>query len=422
MPTPSYYRASAPADAPRPAVSGALDAEVCVIGAGFAGLATALGLLERGVESVVILEAEQVGHGASGRNGGFVFGGYSLGCAALLEQLGRERARHLYGLTLGAVDKIRSRIRDYGIACDAVDAGVILANWFDDDKALHETREFMLREFDADWRFLPREELREQLKTERYFGGLLEGNAFHFHPLKYAQGLARVIETKGGRIFEQTRVTGLDADGPVKRVHCAAGTVTAKEVVVCCGGYIERLYPALSRAVLPIATYVMATEPLGERLDQAMSTRAAVYDTRFAFDYYRPLADTRLLWGGRIDVFKRQPDEIAKLLYGDLLKVYPQLRGVKVDYAWDGLMSYARHQMPQLGRLPNGVWHAQGFGGHGVGPTTLAGEVVAAAIAQGESLPAGFERYGLPTTFGPLGLVGAQLTYWYYEMKDWWRQ
>ena len=222
MPIPSYYRASidqsraridqSRAGAPRPALGGALDAEVCVIGAGFAGLATALGLLERGVGSVVVLEAEQVGHGASGRNGGFVFGGYSLGCAALLKQLGRERARHLYGLTLGAVDTIRARIRDYGIDCDAVDAGVILANWFDDDKALLATREFMLREFNTDWRFVPREALREQLKTGRYFGGLLEGNAFHFHPLKYALGLARVIEAKGGKIHEQSRVTGIEAE------------------------------------------------------------------------------------------------------------------------------------------------------------------------------------------------------------------
>lgn len=419
LPDISYYRASAAQTAKRPVLEGPIAAEVCVVGAGFAGLATALGLLERGVKDVLLLEAKTVGHGASGRNGGFVFGGYSLGCRQLLAQLGPERARALYRLTLDAVELIRRRIRTYGIDCDAVESGVILANWFDDDTALHETRDFMRREFDTDWRYLPREELAGQLRTGRYHGGLLEANAFHFHPLKYAQGLASAIEAQGGRVHEGSPVRAIEDAGAVKRVHTAGGVVEARHVVVCCGGYIERLYPALGRAVLPIATYVMATEPLGGRLDSAMTTRAAVYDTRFAFDYYRPLPDTRMLWGGRISIRDRGPEAVAGLLYRDLLKVYPQLEGVRVDYAWSGLMSYARHQMPQLGRLPDGLWHAMGFGGHGVGPTTLAGEVMAQAIASGQSLPAGFERYGLPPTFGPLGLLAAQLSYWYYELRDW---
>jgi gamma-glutamylputrescine oxidase len=193
-------------------------------------------------------------------------------------------------------------------------------------------------------------------------------------------------------------------------------------VVVCCGGYIEKLYPRLGGAVLPIATYVMVTEPLGERLDGAMRTGAAVYDTRFAFDYYRPLADTRLLWGGRISIMERSGAAVARLLYGDMLKVYPQLAGAKVDYAWSGMMSYGRHKMPQLGRLPEGIWYGMGFGGHGVAPTTLAGEVLAAAImGEGGDL-ARFGAWGLPSTGGPAGLLAAQLAYWYYELRDWMRQ
>lgn len=417
-----YYRASLEEHPVFPALSGQLDTEVCIIGAGFAGLATALGLIERGQPNVIVVEAQDIGHGASGRNGGFVFGGFSLGCRALLAQLGPERARHLYGLTLKAVETIRARIARYRIACDATEAGVILANWFDDDRILAETRAFMAREFDTDWQPIGRDALREQLKSDRYFGGLLESNAFHFHPLKYAMGLARTIANQGGKLFTHSPAQRIEAEGAGFVVHTPNGIVRARQVVVCCGGYIERFMPSLSRAVLPIATYVMATEPLGERLASAMATRAAVYDTRFAFDYYRPLPDTRLLWGGRISIRERNPEQIRALLYRDLLKVYPQLEGIDIDHAWGGLMSYAQHQMPQLGQLPNRIWYAMGFGGHGVGPTTLAGEAVADAIAKGERLPAGFERYGLPPTFGALGLVAAQLTYWYYELRDWWRE
>ncbi len=414
----TYYRATASHDR-YAGLTTDLDCDVCIVGAGFAGLATALGLLEKGVEHVVVLEAEQVGFGASGRNGGFVFGGFSLDNAALIAQLGKPRARQLYQLTLDAVALIRQRIRHYHIECDANDDGVLLANWFDDDRVLQQQRKFMLREFDVDWQPWSREQTREKLKTERYFGALHETNAFHFHPLKYAQGIARVIAQKGGQIFENTRVTAVNADAAIKTIHTAHGAIRARHVVMTCGGYIGNVYPQLARSVLPIATYVMATEPLKDKLASAINCGAAVYDTRFAFDYYRPLPDSRILWGGRISIRDRTPAAVAELLYRDLLKVYPQLAGTKIDFAWSGMMSYARHKMPQIGSLPNGLWYAMGFGGHGVGPTTLAGQCVAQAIADNQALPTGFDQYGLPSTFGWLGLLAAQATYWYYEGRDW---
>ena len=417
----TFYQATAPSDS-YPELAENLDCEVCIVGAGFAGLATALGLLERGVSNIVLLEAEQIGHGASGRNGGFVFGGFSLDNAALIRQNGKAEARHLYQLTLDAVALIRQRINQYALACDLNESGVLLANWFDDEKSLLKQREFMLREFEVDWAFWPREQTRAVLHTERYFGALHESNAFHFHPLKYAQGLASVLRERGVRIYQQSRVHTIDASQADKQLKTGKGSVRARHIVVCCGGYIEKLYPQLARSVLPIATYVMATEPLGERLPTAMQTAAAVYDTRFAFDYYRPLADSRLLWGGRISIQDRQAQDVADLLCQDMLKVYPQLQGSKVEYAWSGLMSYAQHKMPQIGCLPSGVWYAMGFGGHGVAPTTLAGEVVAQAIAHNKTLPAGLENYGLPPAFGRLGLLAAQCAYWYYEMRDWLRE
>jgi glycine/D-amino acid oxidase-like deaminating enzyme len=222
-------------------------------------------------------------------------------------------------------------------------------------------------------------------------------------------------------VHEGTRVRAMTADGAGWRVDCGDATVRCRHVVVCCGGYLGRLVPALARAVMPIATYVITTEPLGERLRDAMRTQAAVYDTRFAFDYYRPLADTRLLWGGRISVRDRSPDDVRRLLMADLLRVYPQLRGVRVEHAWSGLMSYARHKMPQVGRLPDGLWYAMGFGGHGVAPTTVAGEVLAAAITGQAPVPRGLAAYGLPPTHGPIGRAAAQAAYWWYQSKDAWQ-
>jgi glycine/D-amino acid oxidase-like deaminating enzyme len=381
-----------------------------------------MSLMERGVTDIVILEAHSVGFGASGRNGGFVFGGFSLGEAALLGAAGDDAGRKLYRLTLDAVEAIRRRIARHAIDCDAREAGVYLANWFDDERILDRHQRFMTTRLGVEWRRVGREELAQALHTTRYSGALFEPGAFHFHPLKYAQGLARVLAANGVAIHEGSRAARIVREGQGWRVTTPGGAARAREVVVCCGGYIDRLHPRLSRAILPIATYVMATEPLGERLRSAMRTDAAVYDTRFAFDYYRPLADTRLLWGGRISVRDRRPSEVAKLLHRDMLRVYPQLAGVKVEHAWSGMMSYGRHRMPQLGRLPDGLWYGMGFGGHGVGPTTLAGEVLAAGIDGDLSGVAGFAPWGLPSAGGPAGLAAAQLTYWYYELRDWLRR
>ncbi len=417
----SYYSVTSSAVAYRP-LTGRAEAAICVIGGGFAGLATALSLMERGERDVVLLEAEAIGHGASGRNGGFVFGGFSLGERSLVDTVGLDAGRKLYQLTLDAVAQIRRRIAQYRIDCDARDGGIYLANWFDDDRILDAQQRFMRDTLGVEWQRVGRAELAERLASKRYFGALYEQNAFHFHPLKYAQGLARALVAGGVRVHERSKVSQIAADGAGWRVVTPGGEVRAREVVICCGGYIEKLYPSLASAILPIATYVMVTEPLGERLATAMRTDAAVYDTRFAFDYYRPLADSRILWGGRISIRERSAQDVARLLYHDMLKVYPQLAGTRVEYAWSGMMSYGRHKMPQLGRLPEGLWYGMGFGGHGVGPTTLAGEVLAGAM-RGDGIElARFAPWGLPSTGGPAGLLAAQLTYWYYELRDWMRQ
>lgn len=423
MPTPlsSYYRATV-VDAPvYTALEGKRETSVCVIGGGFAGLNTALGLAERGMVGVTVLESENIGFGASGRNGGFVFAGFSRGEEALLGELGPQRAKALYTGTRNAVETIRRRASHYHIDCDVTEAGVIWANWFHDPEMLRSRQRLLEEHYDAHWQWLPQAEVRRRIRSDRYHDALFETQGFHFHPLKYAHGVARAAADQGVAIFEQTPAIGLERQGDAWRIRTPSGEIHAQHVVLACGGYLARLLRRVDAGVLPIATYVVVTEPLGERMRDVLTTGAAVYDTRFAFDYYRPLPDTRLLWGGRISILDRSPLAVERLLYRDLMKVFPQLEGTIIDYAWSGLMSYARHQMPQIGRIDDGLWLAQAFGGHGVAPTTFAGEVLAAAIAEDDERWRDFSDYGLVSAMKPAGFIGAQLGYWWAEFKDAWK-
>ena len=424
----SFYEASVSRGPARAALQGRVDARVCIIGGGFAGLNTALGLVERGLDGVMLLEAESVGHGASGRNGGFVFGGYSLDGPALVAQIGANAARQLYGLTTAAVQLIRQRIDRHGIDCDVTEAGALLCNWFTDEKILRRRQREMADCFGVDWQFIDGNTLRAQhVRSVRYHGALFEPDAFHFHPLKYTLGLARAAEAGGARVFENSAARSVRRKGAAFEIDTDAGVISAEQVVIAGGGYLgSGLVPALERALLPIATYVMNTEPLGDRLRALLPSRAAIYDTRFAFDYYRALPDTRLLWGGRISIRERAPQDIARFLRADMLRVFPALHDAKVEHAWGGLMSYARHQMPQIGRLRggrcDGAWYGLGFGGHGVAPTTAAGELLADAVSGHKPVPAGFAAFGLPPVWGIAGKLAAQAQYSWAELKDHWRE
>lgn len=417
----SYYAATAGSTPSLPVLQGAMEVDTCIVGGGFAGLNTALGLAERGHRDVVLLEASSPAFGASGRNGGFVFGGFSLGEASLLNDLGPEKARALRAGTLEGVELIRHRIRTHQIECDDVQEGVYLANWFKDPSVLRDRQEMMAHHFGQRLDWVDRQEVRSQIHTERYYDALFETEGFHFHPLKYAYGLTRIAQEKGVKIFGHSPAVSLKRLTGGWEVKTPEGCVIARHVVLACGGYLAGLHSQVDASVLPIATYVMVTEPLGDRMNDILSTRAAIYDTRFAFDYYRPLPDTRLLWGGRISVLDRSAPAVERLLYRDLMKVFPQIEGVKIDYAWSGLMSYARHQMPQVGEIEPGLWVAQAFGGHGVAPTALAGERIAAAIAQDDTRWQDFSKYGLVSAMKPAGFVGAQLSYWWANTKDAWK-
>ena len=397
----------------------AITTKTAIIGGGYAGLAVAMGLLERGQSDIVLLESNEIGFGASGRNGGFVFGGYSLDEATLLKKLGNNTGRWAYQITTEAVDLIRHRINQHDIACDMVEGGVILANWFNDLDTLPRQQAFFADQLETQWQYLSSETLSNLLRTDRYSDGLLEPNAFHFHPLKYAKHLARLISQTDAKIYEKTPAIEIKATHNGYRITTPQAHVNAEQVVLACGGYFNKLHPHVARAVLPISTYIMVTEPLESALSQSINTQAAIYDTRFAFDYYRPLPDTRLLWGGRISIKTRDPAAVTKLLRRDLGKVYPELVDAKIDYAWGGRMGYTRHQMPIIGQSKPNLWHITGFGGHGVAPTTAFGELVAEAIAHKGTDYQPFNRFPRCYAGGYAGLAAAQLTYWALQTQDW---
>lgn len=419
----SFYAQTRTDDAERPRLVGAIDAEVCIVGGGLAGLSTALSLAERGVQGVVLVEAERVGFGASGRNGGFVGQGYSQGTETLIKWVGIDHTLALYDLTVEAVGLVRKRIATYDIACGPNTDGVLVASWTRSADGLKAHRDLMAETFGCQLEFIERDRLKTEFAdSPRYFDGLLNRQSFQFHPLNYCLGVARAAEAKGVRIFENTPVTTLDPDRESKLVVTPEGQVTARHVVLAAGGYGLGLYAPISGAVLPVATYVMATEPVpADRLATAIKCGLAIGDTRDAGDYYRALPDGRILWGGRMTARRGEPARLADAMLGDLKRVYPQLSDdARYESAWMGTMSYARHRMPQIGMRQPGLWYAQAFGGSGMGTTAAAGEVLAEAIAGEGDRYKLFEPFGLDWAGGPFGSIAAQSAYWFYQARDWW--
>lgn len=418
----TYYRRTLATQESYPPAEGPIKAGICIVGGGLAGLTAALELARAG-RSVVLLEAERVAWGASGRNGGFVSAGYATSLSAIERRAGRRQAEELYRLTLEGVGIVRRNIDSLGIAEAAPSPGIMRVVRYDAGDALQQERDAQERRFGRKLRYLGREETRDLLRSPKYHAGLLDEDAFHFHPLNYARGLAREIARLGGAIHEGSPVLSAALDGPVKRLRTARATIEAEQVLFATGGYTGGLFPPLKRAFLPIATYVLLTEAAPELIREAIRTGAAVGDDRRASDYYRLVeGGSRILWGGRITTRTTEPRDVAALLRREMVTTYPQLAKLKVELAWSGLMSYARHLMPQIGSYRPGVWYCTAFGGHGMNTTAIGGTVIAEAIRGDSDRYKLFSPFGLAWNGGPFGTAAVQLTYWRYQAADFLRE
>jgi gamma-glutamylputrescine oxidase len=415
----SYYAASANPVPPRPALEESVEADVCVIGAGYTGLSSALFLLEQGF-SVVVLEAARVGFGASGRNGGQIVNSYSRDIDVIEKSVGAREAQLLGHMAFEGASIIRERVARYGIDCDLKDGGIFAALTSKQMGHLQSQQRLWERYGNTQLRLLDQHAIRDAVACEHYIGGLLDMSGGHIHPLNLALGEATAIESLGGRIFEQSAALRIER-GAEPVVHTAHGQVRAKFVIVAGNAYLGNLVPELAAKSMPCGTQVIATEPLDAQLASSLLPQDyCVEDCNYLLDYYRLSADKRLIFGGGVVYGARDPANIETIIRPKMLKAFPQLKNVKIDYAWTGNFLLTLSRLPQVGRLGDNIYYSQGCSGHGVTYTHLAGKVLAQALrGQAERFDAfaGLPHYPFPggqLLRTPLTALGA----WYYTLRD----
>lgn len=375
----SYYAATVERPVPRPSLGGQMQADVCVVGGGFTGLSAALSCAEAGLETV-LLEAETVGSGASGRNGGQLIPGLNKSGPELVAMLGRDHAEALYRLALSARDLVHERIARHAIDCDLRAGHFHLAAKPAHYAAFARECAFLNRLLGReDARLIPPHEVGRYVDVKGYHGGIYMAGGGHFHPLKYALGLAQAAETAGARLFERSRVTAVCDDTPAT-VRTAMGEVRAGHVILACDASMADVAPDAGRFTMPVLNYNIATEPLAEDLARALiPSGAAVSDSRFVLNYFRISADNRLIFAGGEKYTPTPPADIAGFVRPYMLKLFPQLADARIDYAWGGAVGITLNRLPHFG-LRGKVLFAHGFSGLGALLTTLAGELLAETV------------------------------------------
>jgi gamma-glutamylputrescine oxidase len=416
----SYYAASANDKVERPRLESSIETDVCIIGAGYTGLSSALHLLESGMK-VVILESARIGWGASGRNGGQIVNSFSRDIDSIEKVVGKEQAKLFGQMAFEGGQIIRDRIKKYNIDCDLKDGGVFAAlnakqmGHLEGQKALWERHGH-----NGHLTLLDKEGIGKVVATDTYVGGLLDMSGGHIHPLNLALGEARAVESLGGLIFEDSAVIKVD-DGENPVVHTALGQVKAKFVVVAGNAYLGKLLPELQAKSMPCGTQVITTEPLDDELAASLLPQDyCVEDCNYLLDYYRLSGDKRLIFGGGVVYGARDPADIKSLILPKLLKTFPQLEGVKIDYAWTGNFLMTLSRLPQVGRIGHNIYYSQGCSGHGVTYTHLAGKLIAEML-NGQATRfdafASLPHYPFPGGHAlrvPFSALGA----WYYTLRD----
>lgn len=377
---PSWYAETAVPSPDWPALAGDASCDVCVVGGGYTGLTAALEFAERGF-NVVLLEAERVGWGASGRNGGQLITGFSISMRAIERLVGRDGARAMWAIGQEATDQVRDRVERHAIDCDLawgyVHAAIKPRHERDADALLAEALAYggtTLSRLDA-------AAIRTHVGTGFYRGGLLDTGSGHLHPLNFAIGLARAAADAGVRIHEGTRAVSFET-GASPVVRTGAGSVRCRFVVLAGNAYIGDLSPRLDGWIMPAGTYIIATEPLGEeRARRLLPTNAAVSDMNFVLNYFRRSHDHRLLFGGGVSYSGFEDPRLKTQLRAEMLKVFPELAGAAIDKLWGGHVAITMNRLPQIGRLSPTVWFAHGYSGHGVALAGMAGRLIAEAVS-----------------------------------------
>ena len=415
----SYYAASRNPRVDYPTLGESVETDVCVIGAGYTGLSTALFLLENGFR-VTVLEAAKVGFGASGRNGGQIVNSYSRDIDVIERQVGARQAQLLGEMAFEGGRIIRERVAKYNIQCDLKDGGVFAAITPKQLGHLEAQKKLWERYGHTQLELMDERRIREVVGTDRYVGGMLDMSGGHIHPLNLALGEAAAVASLGGAIYEQSPATRIDR-GPQPVVHTPNGQVKAKFVVVAGNAYLGGLMPELAAKSMPCGTQVLTTEPLSDELAHSLLPQDyCVEDCNYLLDYYRLSADKRLIYGGGVVYGARDPADIEAIIRPKLLKTFPQLKDVKIDYTWTGNFLLTLSRLPQVGRIGDNIYYSQGCSGHGVTYTHLAGKVLAEALrGQAERFDAfaGLPHYPFPggqllrVPFTALGAV-------YYQLRD----
>jgi len=399
-------------------LEGAKSADVCVIGAGFTGISTALELAERGY-NVHVVEANKVGWGASGRNGGQIIGGIS-GEERVSKQNGPDMQEMLWDMRWAGHNIIRERVQKYDIECDLKFGYLDVAIKERHLRDFHAERERLEKhDFPFEFRMLSREETQETIGTSAYLGALMNMGNGHLHPLNLCIGEARAAVSQGATIYEQSPVLRIEKRGRPK-VVTPHGSVSA-EFVVIAGNAYHSLESELRGIMFPVNSFIIATEPLSEELVRFVNPKdLAVCDPNFVLEYFRLSADKRLLFGGRCNYFGSDPEIIKKNLRSRMLRIYPELAETRIDFAWGGTIGVPLNRVPQLGRISPNVFYCQGYSGHGVNVTHLAGKILADAIS------GTFEQFDLFANIKPFVVPGSHLFskpmvalgMLYYQLKD----
>jgi glycine/D-amino acid oxidase-like deaminating enzyme len=391
------------ADVPdlRPALAIDLDVDVCVIGAGLAGLTAAREIARHGW-SVAVLEASRVGGAASGRNTGFVLPGFGEDIEKIIKRVGEDHARQLWAVSEQGLSYVRRSAKELG-----VEGSEPLSGWLhvaktdrgDEMQALAKRA----AAFGSKADYWPTEKVRAVLPSNHYFGGVNFPDAFAINPLRYMLALARAAERAGVRIFEQTPAVSIDPAGVRKRINTPSARVRASHVVLAGNTDLGAVMPRLAATLVPVTTYVMVTEPIGPVLREFIRYRGAVSDGERADNHYRIVGGDRLMWAGRATITQRDPRRFARGLAGDIARVFPQIGKVTPAHIWSGTIGMPIHRMPQIGELNRGLWVASGFGGHGLNTTAMAGELIARGIVENDQTWRLFAPYELVWAGGAFG-------------------